>query len=568
MSRRRIAAALLVVSVAATGCATTPSPEPPAATPEARPGGTLRVGILEPRTLAPWLTSTFDPYGSVIVETMCDSLVELDPRTGEMLPALVQHWKAPNPSQLVAKLRKGLRFSDGTGADAEDVTTSFARVTKSEIGSPVADVLRPIAGWDELRELAPAGQDPKQRDRLAGFRAPEPTSIEVSLAEDAPDFFTVLSHPLGAVVPYDRFREDPIAMERRPICVGPYRLTEPWEPGQRIIRLSRSEAYHARNPAYTRGGRGWADVVEFHVMPDPNALRDAYAQGRVDVAYLADELVPSARESFGSDVVVATTPTVDYLGLPVKSEPWSNVDVRKAISLAIDRRALAQSVSAGVSRPATGFVPDSLGANYAVADARKRTACPDALPAERRLQEAKDMLRSSGVDLAAATMTFTFNDEYENRQLVEAVAAQLRETLGITVELEGQNWETYLASATSTSGLTTPFRLSWAEQYADPSRYLAPLFLRSAFTGDNFSRYSSREFDELIDDALERVNPKDRQAGYLEAENVLCSDLPMVPLLFGGRAYLVRHAVVGSSVELLTHLASGQPLLREMYLKQ
>lgn len=557
----------VVAALLAAGCAQTATIDPPTALPEAEPGGTLRVGILEPRTIAPWLTSTLDPYGSLVVDTMCDTLVEVDPRTGDLIPALLVQWKTPNSNELIGKLRKDLRFPDGTKVDAEDITSSYARVAKSEIASPVADTLAPVVGWDELRELAEAGEDPRMRDRLLGLRSPEPTSIQVTLASAAPDFFTALSHPLGAVIPLDRYRADPAAMERQPVCVGPYRLAAPWDPGQDVIQLVRSESYHAGSVAFSRGGAGWADTIEFHVLPDDAALLQAFREGRVDLAYLADDLVPEARQVLGDAVVTADLPAVEYLGLPVKTEPWSDPDVRKAVSLAIDRRALAAALP-GPWQAADGFVPPALGSNYATGDARQTTACAKSMPAEGDLEAAKEALRAAGVDLAGTTMTVAFNDEFSNRTVMEAVAGQLRERLGLKVELEGQNWETYLTTGTSTTGFTTPFRFSWAEQYPDPSRYLAPLFSRATLTTDNFSRFTSKEFDDLIEEALESVNQEDRQATLLEAENLICIDLPMVPLLFAGRAYMVRHDAVGSAVQNLTDRTTGQPLVRDIYVKQ
>lgn len=566
--RNRVIVVAAAVAAVTSACSNDEPLVPPAAAAEAQPGGTLRVGILEPRTVAPWLTSRFDPYGSLIVETMCDSLFELDHETGEFLPALVSQWKMPNPSQLSAKLHKGLRFSDGAKVDAEDITTSYARVAKSETGSPVADLLAPLSGWDQLRELPATGEDPRLRDRLAGVRSPEPTSVEIRAGADAPDVFTVLDHPVGSVIPYDRFRQDPQAMERQPICVGPYRLAEPWAPGQQVIRLLRSGSYHAENVAYSRGGQGWVDEIEFHVLPDGPALHQAFVEGRVHLAYLPDNLVPAATQERPADVVVAALPTVEYLGLPVKVEPWSNADVRRAVSLAIDRQALVDAGLGGIGSPADSFVPPTLGTNYLTGDRRDETACAKTMPPKGDVEAAKEVLREADITLEGVPVTLAFNDEFGNRQLVEAVAEQLRTRLGLDVTLEPQNWETYLTVATSTTGFPTPFRLSWAEQYADPVRYLGPLFSRSTLTSDNFSRYTSKEYDELLEDAVEQVNPEDRHALYAEAENIICTDLPMVPLVFGARAYLVQHGTIASAVGAIGDLTTGQPLLRELYVKQ
>lgn len=558
--------AVLLVSALLVACSSGVEYQSPAAAEGARPGGTVRIGILEPRTVAPWLTTTFDPYGAAIVATMCDPLMQWDVHSAQLRPAVAKSWIPTGDNLLNVKLRKDLHFSDGSDVKADDVVTSLSRAARSEVASPVAALLEPIEGWEDLQELPTAGDDERKRERLGGINSPEPDGITVALTDAGAGFFAILGHPLASVVPGDDFQRDPVKLEHQPVCVGPYRLSEPWSAGQTVIRLVRSDTYHGANTGYTRGGRGYADVIEFHVKPDAETLLRAYQQGEVDAAYLPDPAAAVAHPDVGADVVTAAGSVIDYLGMPLKDPLWGKPDVRRAVSLAVDRQALAKAVGGGLAEPAAGFVPPSVGVHGATADQRATTGCPGAVPARPDVGQARVLAERT--DLAGAAVTLTYNDEFGNGKLMEAVAAQLRAALGLTVELKPLTWNDYLSTAQSTKGFETPFRVSWSAEYPDPAVHLAPLFSASELSESNFSRFTSDEFDRSLEDAQEQVNPEDRNAAWVDTENLLCASLPLVPLLTRGRSYLIRQSSIGSAAGTFTDLATGQLLVRELYRKQ
>ena len=554
--------ALLLVFTAACVSDAKPRSIPPGVT----PGGHVTVGILAPRSIAPWLTSALDPYGSVVVSTMCDQVLALDPATAALAPSIASSWRYQKANDLLLKLRRGLVFSDGSPVSTGDIADSVSRAARFEVASPVAGVLKLVSGSDFLGGLPTATkQNRRYRERLAGVLSPDPGSLEILLADSRPDAFRFLAHPLASVVPSNAYRKDPAAMERQPVCVGPYRLDGPWQPGTTSIRLSRSPHYKPYRDGLVGAGRGLFDSIEFRILPDRQALESAYRSGALDIAYLPAASASAARQQFGSDVVDAPSPTVQYIGLPTTKAPFDDPTVRVALSMAIDRRAVAGAVPGGL-RPLSRFLPGTLGDAYA--DDTK-AACRTTARAEGDAVSARKLLEKDHRSLAGETVSISFNDEFGNRALVEAVAKQWEATFGMHVQLVPVSWSQLLDEAGTTTGVTNAFRLSWRPEVTDPVEYVKPLFASKEVGRTNWSRFAAPPLDRQIDEVADkRVEPRDRATELLGAETMLCIAMPMIPIAQGSFVYAVRQPRLAAAAGRFTDRATGALLLRELYLKE
>jgi oligopeptide transport system substrate-binding protein len=559
----RFATAILAVTAALLATACAPQSKLKAVPAGVVSGGQLTVGILAPRSIAPWLTSTLDPYGSLVVSTMCDQVLAHDPVTGELSPSLASAWRFQKADDLLVRLRKGLVFPNGSKVTGDDIADSLSRAARSELGSPVADVVKLVGGWDALQGLPSAKKSKERfRDRLIGISRPDPTSVEIVLSKTRPDAFQFLAHPLASVVPSKDYAKDPAALERRPVCVGPYQLDGPWQPGGTSIRLSRSPHYTPSSAVLVGGGRGFFDTIEFRVLADPAALLRAYTSGAVDIAMLPGATAAQLR-SVGGDLVQATSPTVHYIGLPNTKAPFDNPNVRLALSLALDRKALAAAVPG--LRPLGRFLPPTLGKAYAD---DSKVACRGTAPSGGDLPAAKLLLARKHLTLAGRTVRLVFNDEYDNRALVQEVAKQWEAGLGVHVQLAPTAWNHLLEQATGQNSLADPFRMSWRPETSDPFGYLEPLFTTNAIGETNWSSTSYLPFDLVLDKrAAKKIEPHDRAFDLLGAENLLCVTMPMVPVAQGVVSYAVRGTRIGSAGARPTERSTGALLLREMYAK-
>jgi ABC-type transport system substrate-binding protein len=505
---RRAVTALVVLAL--TGACTLPGDEKPIpvkAAATARPGGAIRIAITAPGGVEP--ASAYEPAGMAVVATLCDTLVEVDPATGKLRPGLAESWVVSDRGGSVqVKLRKGRTFSDGTAVNSRAVVESFRRLASPDTASYAADLLSPLAGFAEYRASVERGEP--STGAFRGARVVEPLSFELLFSRAAPDFMRTLAHP--ATAPMN-------TRAATPVCAGPYELAKAYEPGagEIVLRRKAKGSLEGGGPARTRGGSGWADQIVFEVFADEAAGYDAWTQGRVDVAAVpADRL---AQADSGS-VLTGPAAQVEYIGVGFGEQSvFREARVRRTLSAAIDRVAIANDVYGGSRRPATGFVP------AAVPTAHRDNAC-------RWGEVSADDAAAVRAAVGAAPVKLSFNDEFAHRRLVEAVASQWRARLGIAVDLVPLNWDAYLQKATTGAGFDGAFRVSWSPSVATDASFIAPLFHSRHIGSTNVERYRDPNLDESILKDVEEVdNDGDRIVHVAKLEDRLCQDMPLIPVV-------------------------------------
>jgi len=537
-----LAALLLTGCTASTGSTDRPAPE------GARTGGVLRVGITAPGSIDPG--NDYEPMGDLVLRTMCDPLIAVDAVSGKLRPGLLQSWVVSDSGQrLVLRLRKGVRFSDGTPVTADDVAFTLSRIASAEFASASSAQLELIDGYPEVHGDTET-EDDTERRKLRGVKVLDEQSVDITLATRQGDFLRLLTNRLTTPVPRDRVTRDSTAFARQPVCSGPYALDKPYRAGDKGIRLSRVLDYRSADSTLTRGGAGYADQLDFRIYPDAAGAARAQRAGQVDVAAAA----PTDR----SKVQTGPHPLVEYVGFPSSTTPvFDKQVVRRALALALNREALVRQVFPGTRVPATGFLPPTTAPVF------QPNACQD-LPVRGDVPAAKALL--AGQDLRGLKVPFYVNTDGRNVQLARAVAAQWKAALGITAVVTPLEFDAYVKRGTSAQGFNGPFRFSWATPYADPDGALYPLFSSERVGRDNFARFSNPGLDRtLVRQAREAENEADRRLEYRAAEQTLCRELPMLPLSFSLSRYLVSDKL-RSAVSTYVDRSSGQPLLRELYL--
>lgn len=525
-------------------------------------GGTVIVGITPPGSVDPAGIDGHDPSGRLVVKTMCDPLVQLDPVTGEPVGAVAESWTITDGGRrITVKMRSGVRFSDGTEVTSEDIAFTFFRVASAETASPAAAVLEPVEGYEFVHgEVAP--EEGEELTELAGVETIDKFSFEITLKDRNADFLRALSHPALSPVSKAAAEADPVAFEAEPVCAGPYRLDGPFTAEATEIGLVRAAVYEPRNLGYTSGGPGYADRIQFRIYPDEGAVVAAYGAGEVDLVRLPWEALGDARATLAGDVVTSTTPTLEYVGLPVSQPPFDRREVRVALSQALDRERITAEVFEGARVPATGILPPAVGEKL-----YRENACGERAPAAGDVEAARRTLSGTGVDLSTVGLRLYYNDEFRNRALMEAVAAQWNAAFGVTAELQPLGWERYLATGTGQPGFDGPFRMGWAPQFPSPDGYLFPLFESSAIGRDNLTRFSSGDFDRTLErDARRATDDQEYVDEYQELEDIACGQMPIIPIGFGQAHHLVRTATLGGAADDVTDV-HGDVMLRELYVR-
>lgn len=496
---RRAGAAVVLL---ATLAACSPSGDKPTAA-KGPVGGTLRIAITEPGAIDPG--NAYEPSGMAVDDLVCEPLLSLDPKTGEVRAGLAASWVVSDGGRrITVRLRKA-RFSNGSRVTADHVIASLSRAASEEFAGNAAGLLEPIEGFDEISGRVDATRE-RDRRRLRGLGAIDASSLSIQLRHKDADFVRVLAHPVAAPVDDDGS------------CAGPYRLDGGWAPGQPVIRLVRNGHYHGRHPVYSNGGAGYPDAVEFHVTADPAA---AWQAGAVDAAPV----------SYGFDarahLVEGPSGHLDFVGLPLgEASPFRDARVRRALSNGIDRAALLPG-----RLPATGFVP---GEQCRVAP--------------------------EPVVLTDVSMPLYYNDAFSNRELAEALAAQWRRSFGIDVQPTPTTFDAIAKKGAQPAGVDGAFLMGWRPPAPRPDAYLGPMFTSAGIGRDNLTRFVDPDFERILDrDARGATDDEDAELGYQAAERRLCEQMPMIPLAAGVGRWAVRAGGAAWDGQW------GRPVLRELY---
>ncbi|MHB8449487.1 MAG: ABC transporter substrate-binding protein [Mycobacteriales bacterium] len=557
-------ALVLSVALAATGC-TLPGQHtqaPPPVPAGARFGGTLAVGITTPAGIAP--LDAYEPAGQLVSSLLCDTLVTLDPATGEPTPGLLRAWQVAG-STITLELRHGIRMSNGQVLTAQDVAYSLSQLANPINASREAGLLSEVAGYQQLSQNLFA----KPTDMLAGINVINAHDLQVTLTVKDPGFLYALAEPATAPVSESAERAHPSTFGADPVCAGPYKLDQPYRPGAATLLLDRVPGYYDRNAGYTGGGRGYPDHVLFKVYPSTNAAYRAFRAGEVDLAK-----VPADRSGIaapkGAAVVTGSEPVEEFVGLPDGLDnALAGSAVHRALSESLDRMAIIGAVWQGVAAPATGFLPPGLG------ESASGTSCGSTSPASGDLAGARALLTpAERAALAHTTSTFYVNSDYANLAEAQAVARQWQAAFGLHITVKALPWADYLQRATVGAGFDGLFRLDWAARSAtpvatgaDPVQFLSELFLSSNTQTANWAHYQDQRFDvSLTQDAQPAALGLVRRDQVQALSSYLCTQMPIIPLAFGEVQWLVRTSTLASARPSYLSVA-GIPLLREMYLK-
>lgn len=528
-----------------------PEPDEPEAGPQR--GGTLRVGLsADPVTIDPRFL--VDEAGELVVDALFDPLVRIDEDL-RIVPAAAESYELDDDGQVLTFRLRDATFHDGTPVTAADFKRTFDRIADgtAEPRSFLAYLLEPVVGAVEAQE---------QGGGLEGVQALDERTLRIELTEPRPGFLTTLADPSLVPVP-DTADDDLDAFAAQPVGNGPFAMAAPREVGQ-FLRLSRFADHH--EPALLD------EVLLTVYLEDPGRERqwEDLEDGLLQVADVAPERFEDAAAAFGTSedgytgpgLLRGTTATVYLYAFDVTRPPFDDVRVRRAVSQAIDREALADEVLQGAREPATAIVPSPIpgaqpgrctscrfdpdGAAELLAEASTAPLDPDDEPTdEDRASEPDEASEEDGDDEptepALERVTLAYNRGPTHAAIAERMAADLERALDIEVDVSTQDLQAFVQAVRR--GDHQLFRLGWETNEPDPGAYLYPLFHSSQVGLDNLSRYENAEVDQLLEAARAAEDRDDALRSYRAAERLILEDLPVVPLLWYQHALVVSPSV-------------------------
>ncbi len=466
---------------------------------EAAAGGSFTIRGCEPQFLN--TTDTRDVCGGAVLRMLFAPLVETDPETGEPYMGTAESVETEDNQTWTITLREGDTFHDGTPVTAQSYVDAWNAVAQPEASNNF--FFSRFEGYAEIQDGS--------AEELSGVTVVDESTIEVTLTEPFGPFLISLNDTSFYPLPESYF-EDPEAFQNAPVGNGRYQMDGEWERNQQIA-LTRFEDYNNDDP-------GLADEITYVIYDDINTAYLDVQAGSLDVS----EAIPPEQEGavdgdFGDNVLRTPTSSFTYLGFPMFDERFGdNLELRQALSLAIDREAIISAIFSDTLRPATAIIPPVL-------ESHRPDACD---VCEFDPERAQDLFeQAGGFD---DTMVLYFNSGAGHEEWVEAVANQWNEVLGISdVQFESLEFAQYL-DLLDAEEIEGPYRLGWILSYLSPQYALEDLYTTTG--GSNNFGYSNPAFDEALA-AANATDAEEADAAYQAAEDILLEDLPLIPMWYG-----------------------------------
>ena len=494
-------------------------------------GVTVQIGP-NPETLDPALNSAVD--GGNMLITLFETLLIID-ENNQVQPGQAESYTVSDDGLTwTFTMRDGLKWSDGTDLNAKDFEYTFKRLTNPDLAAPYAEtVIGMIDGYQD------AIGNPDAEGKTT--TDPDPDKLNVAASEDGKTLTIKLAYPcsyfdkivaFGTMSPVQKatVEENGDAWATQPdtyVCNGPYMISE-WTPSERIVCK--------KNPNYKGGWDSSRIVTEnlnFLLLEDSSASYAAYNSGEaLLIKEVPTEEIPSLKKAAdGGDFYVDTILGTYYLSMNLNKEPFNNVNVRKALNLAIDRDYIANVVMQGTYSPAYNFmgpgVVDSEGMffdNAVEANGGKPYISEDY---EANLEEAKKALADAGYPNGEGFPTITYSTNDAGYHV--AVAEYLQEAykqIGITMQIDKVEWASFTPQRRA--GEYDMARNGWVMDYNDASNMLELLY---STNGNNDGKYNNPDYDAAIN-ASKVADPKAHFEALHNAETIMMNDYACIPLAY------------------------------------
>ena len=543
MKKRIIVAALAIAgAMALSGCGGSKSGSAKSGdTTQAAAGKKILTIQLGPdvESIDPALNSAVD--GANYILFAFDNLLKMD-KDGKVVPGLAEKYEISD-DQLTwtFHLRDGLKWSDGSALTADDFVYSWQRLVDPSVAAPYAQtVLGMVEGYDDAigRPDADGNTTVDPDPTKLKVEAPDEKTLIVHMAKPTPYFDKLAAFVSLSPVKKDVVEANPDGWSIDPktyISTGPFKLTG-WEPGSYLM--------FEKNENYWDADSIKLDGIKCLLMQDQNATFSAYESG--DALMIKD--VPTQeittlkdRSDFHIDPILGTY----YLDLNTTLDEFKDPKVREALSLALDRKYISETITAGTYTPASGFVSEGVTDWNGTAwqdNITDKSAYINIDDYAGNLAKAKELLKEAGYEngVGLPEMVYSTNDASYHKKIAEYLQQAWGE-LGLKVQVNIVEWKSFTPQRRS--GNYQIARDGWVMDYNDPSNILE---LALTGNGNNNAKYSNPEFDALMSKAATEKDPQTR-FGYLhQAEDFIMKDTAMVPLLYYNDFYLQSDKITGS----------------------
>ncbi|MBA4149701.1 MAG: peptide ABC transporter substrate-binding protein [Verrucomicrobia bacterium] len=477
----------------------------------------------EPQDLDPQIVTGVPEHHIIIA--LLEGLVMPHPKTLEPQPGVAETWKVSDDLKTYTfNLRKDAKWSNGDTLNAHDFVKSYQRMLTPTLAAEYSYMLHVMENAEDFNTG-------KIKDfSQVGVKALDDHTLQIQLNSPTPYFLSLLSHYSWFPVHLPTIEKHGAIYERgnrwtRPenyVGNGPFTLAQ-WKRNQVIVVK--------KSPTYWDANTVRLNEIHFYAIESDDTEERAFRSGQMHIT----QTVPLTKiEVYKKDNphLIRIDPDLGtyYYRFNTRKAPLDDRRVRRALAMAIDRDSIVKNVTRGGQIPAHNFTPPETAGYTSDANVPYDIAGAKKLLAEAGYPDGKGL----------PPVEILFNTSEAHRTIAEAIQQMWNKELNVNARLVNQEWKVYLDS--QQHGNYQISRAGWKGDYPDPNTFLDMWLTDGA---NNQTGWSNPEYDRLIQEAGRTADRDKRFDLFRKAEAILIDELPMLPIYFYTRVYLIHPSVQG-----------------------
>jgi oligopeptide transport system substrate-binding protein len=467
--------------------------------------------------------NTTETGGGKVIDFLWTGLVTYPNDGGAPVNALAESINTTDSKVYTIKIKSGTKFHDGTEVKAKNFVDAWNWGAYSPNGAQSGTFMSDIAGYTDVHTDDPDADGPKKAPEptaktMKGLKVVDDTTFEVTLNAPFSIFPTKLGYSAFMPMPDAFFTGTPEAFGKKPIGNGPVKFVS-WQDNVEI-KLTRFDDYTLDDKVKIKD-------VTVKMYQDPTAAYNDLVSGSLDFmqqmptsALAGDKWKTDLTEERAKTAAIPVSQTIVF---PLYDKRYQNADLRRAVSLAINREEIADKIFFGTRKPADSFA-NPLSPGYVPGSCTICKFDPAA---------AKEALTKAGG--FTGDMVIYYNGDGSHKEWMEATAQSIKNTLGINARAEGLPTFAVFRQTINDRKAKGLFRAGWQQDYPDVENWLGPLYVSNASSNDGV--YSNPKVDALYKEGTSAANVETAHAKFAEAFKLVDADAPAIPMFYSTEQY-------------------------------
>ncbi|OEJ13152.1 ABC transporter substrate-binding protein [Brachyspira hampsonii] len=475
---------------------------------------TVSVGP-EPQTIDPTINSAVD---AMIYTTHLFENLTIRDENNNIIPGAAESWTSSNNNTIyIFNIRSNAKWSDGVDLKANDFVYAWKRIVAPKNGASYSILL------DVIKNAGDIMMGKKDKETL-GVKALDDKTLYVELEYPVPYFLEMAAHTA-----YTPLREDIVSQNEdgwtldvnTMVGNGAFQIVR-WDHNARLVVRKNTDYWNYKEIK--------PDIINFEFIDNDNTAMSAIINEEI---YFYHNTPINDREMLLKEGIARAVPNISLYFYEVdnRKEPFNDVRVRKAISLAIDREYIVNNIMKGGEKPAAAIVPYNIKDVDSTNDFRYKKEGYFSTKSEdyqKNVEEARALLADAGYPNGENFPVFEFiTNPGFHITIAESIQAMLKEALNINMVIRQEEWAVLLQ--TRRDGNFDMARQGWIGGYNSPAAFLS--LVKTGYVL-NEGRYSNTLFDKALLDASFAENDSDRSMYFHEAESIAMNDMAIIPIYY------------------------------------